>query len=205
MFLPCRPCCGPSICGISDCSVPDELTLDITLGSVLYDDGFTAGEKSEIESISAGTFVIPFDRYESEYPGYCLYILDYDLDTSFSIYAVKMRASCLWWCSQNLPNSVLQAGHFYDSTQQAVSERSKVPSVTLGFYSSPFSTAGFSIGPYSSSSQYIGSYCASPSTLYWDRWNDISDTEYTTAVRFIEPPDDGNREIYYDATVTVSE
>jgi hypothetical protein len=204
MFLPCRPCCTPRICNISGCSIPDELTLEITLGSILYDDGFSAGEKSEIESISAGTFIVPFDRFDSTYPGYCVYILDYDLATSFSAYDTKMRASCLWWCSENLPDSVLQAGHFYDSTQQPVSQRAEVPSITLGFYSSPFSVAGFGIGPYSGSSQYISSYCSSPATLYWDRWNDVTDTEYTTAVRFIEPPADGTREIYYDATVTVS-
>jgi len=205
MFLPCRPCCTPSICGISGCSIPDELTLEITLGSILYDDGFSASERSEIESISAGTFVVPFDRYEEDFPGYCLYILDYDLSTSFSEFAVKMRASCLWWCSEQLPESVLQAGHFYDSNQQPVFQRGDVPAITLGYYSAPFSKAQFGIGPSSGDSQYISDYCASPGALYWDSWNDIGGTEYTTAVRFLEPPNDGTREIYYDATVTVSE
>ena len=172
MFLPCRPCCTPSICGVSGCSVPDELTLEVLLGSIVFNDNnnVSAGEITEIRSLLDGAFVLPFKEYiQAPFRGSrAVYELLFEEPTSWQVADAKFAVQVNWYCENTSSSLYGSTVDFFFGTTAANNFF-----LRLGHYTGT-TLADFAFFSPTSSAEpsSVSGYCGSPA--------DISVTDFYT-------------------------
>lgn len=187
MFLPCRPCCGPSICGVSGCSVPDELSLDVLLGSVVFNDNnnVSAAEVTEIRSILDGEFVLAFKEYIQEpfRQSRAVYELLFEEPTSWQVADAKFAVQINWYCENTFPSLYGSTVDFFFGTTDANNfflRLGHYTGTTLANYSffSPTSSA---------EGQSVTEYCSTPAELSVSEFYTLSGNLVDIGAYFVGP------------------